>query len=36
MQPLLDNYVKSMKEKGLPGEEVLKWCQNWLKNASAE
>ncbi len=36
MQPLLDNYIKSMKEKGLPGEEVLKWCQNWLKNASAE
>ena len=35
MKPLLDNYVKSMKEKGLPGEEVLKWCQNWLKNALA-
>jgi TRAP-type transport system periplasmic protein len=31
MKPLLDAYVKSMKEKGLPGEESLKWCQDWVK-----
>lgn len=35
MQPLLDAYMKSMKEKGLPGEEVLKWCQDYLKTAPA-
>jgi TRAP-type C4-dicarboxylate transport system substrate-binding protein len=35
MTPLLDAYVKSMKEKGLPGDEVLKWCQDYLKNAPA-
>ncbi len=35
MKPLFDAYVKSMKEKGLPGEEVLTWCQNWLKTAPA-
>ncbi len=33
MQPILSAYVKSMKEKGLPGEEVLKWCQDYLKTA---
>ena len=33
MTPLLDAYVKSMKEKGLPGEEVLKWCLDFLKTA---
>jgi len=27
--------VKSMKEKGLPGEEALKWCQDYLKTAPA-
>jgi TRAP-type C4-dicarboxylate transport system substrate-binding protein len=35
MKPLLDAYVKSMKEKGLPGDEVLKWCQDYLKTAPA-
>jgi TRAP-type C4-dicarboxylate transport system substrate-binding protein len=35
MMPLLDAYVKSMKEKGLPGDEVLKWCQDYLKTAPA-
>jgi TRAP-type C4-dicarboxylate transport system substrate-binding protein len=35
MKPLFDAYVKSMKEKGLPGEEVLTWCRNWLKTAPA-
>jgi len=33
MKPILDAYVKSMKEKGLPGEEALKWCQDYLKTA---
>ena len=31
VKPVLDEYVKSMKEKGLPGEEALKFCQEWLK-----
>jgi TRAP-type C4-dicarboxylate transport system substrate-binding protein len=35
MKPILDAYVKSMKEKSLPGEEVLKWCQDYLKTAPA-
>lgn len=33
MKPILDAYVKSMKEKGLPGEEALKWCLDYLKTA---
>lgn len=32
MKPLLDAYVKRMKEKGLPGEESLKFCQDYLKS----
>ncbi len=36
MKPLFDEYVKNMKAKGLPGEEVLAWCRNWLKNAPAD
>ncbi len=35
MKPLFDAYVKSMKEKGLPGQEALTWCQNYLKTAPA-
>jgi len=35
MKPILDAYVASMKEKGLPGEEVLKWCLDYLKTAPA-
>jgi TRAP-type transport system periplasmic protein len=31
VSPLLDEYVKSMKEKGLPGEETLKFYQERLK-----
>jgi TRAP-type transport system periplasmic protein len=31
VKPLFDDYVKSMKEKGLPGEEALKFCREWLK-----
>jgi TRAP-type transport system periplasmic protein len=31
VQPILNEYVQSMKAKGLPGEEALKFCQDWLK-----
>ncbi|RPI73026.1 MAG: TRAP transporter substrate-binding protein [Desulfobacteraceae bacterium] len=31
VKPLLDGYVKAMKEKGLPGEETLKFCQEEMK-----
>jgi hypothetical protein len=30
-QGLLDEYVKSMKGKGLPGDEALKFCIDQLK-----
>jgi TRAP-type C4-dicarboxylate transport system substrate-binding protein len=29
--PILGNYVEKMKGKGLPGDEALKFCQDWLK-----
>jgi TRAP-type C4-dicarboxylate transport system substrate-binding protein len=31
VQPVLVEYVKNMKAKGLPGEEALTFCQTWLK-----
>ena len=31
MQPILNQYLKETKEKGLPGEEVLKFCKDYLK-----
>lgn len=31
-QPIFNNYVKKMKEKGLPGEEALKFAQDYLKS----
>jgi TRAP-type C4-dicarboxylate transport system substrate-binding protein len=31
VQPVLDDYVKMTKEKGLPGDEVLKFALNYLK-----
>jgi TRAP-type C4-dicarboxylate transport system substrate-binding protein len=31
VRPLLDEYVKNMKEKGLPGEEALKFYQDRVK-----
>jgi len=31
VRPVLDDYVKAMKEKGLPGEEALKFCLEELK-----
>jgi len=30
VRPMLDEYVKNMKEKGLPGEEALKFCMDRL------
>jgi TRAP-type C4-dicarboxylate transport system substrate-binding protein len=30
-EPLFADYVKKMKEKGLPGDEVLKWARDYLK-----
>jgi TRAP-type C4-dicarboxylate transport system substrate-binding protein len=30
-QPILDDYVKKMKEKSLPGEEALKFARDYLK-----
>lgn len=31
VQPILDEYVKNTKKKGLPGDEALKFCQDFLK-----
>jgi len=31
VKPLLEEYVKNTKAKGLPGDEVLKFCQDYLK-----
>jgi TRAP-type transport system periplasmic protein len=31
MNPILDDYVKTMKEKGLPGDQALKFCLDYLK-----
>ncbi len=31
VKPILDEYVKNMKAKGLPGEEALKFCIDYLK-----
>lgn len=31
VQPILDEYVKNMKEKGVPGAEALAFCQGFLK-----
>lgn len=30
MTPILDDYVKAMKARGLPGAEALKFCQDYL------
>jgi len=32
MKPILDEYVKMAKSKGLPGDEALKFCLDFLKN----
>ena len=31
MRPVLDDYVKMAKGKGLPGDEALKFCEEFLK-----
>ncbi len=31
VSPVLDEYVAAMKAKGLPGEEALNFCKEWLK-----
>lgn len=31
VQPVLEEYVKTMEGKGLPGKEALTFCQEWLK-----
>jgi TRAP-type C4-dicarboxylate transport system substrate-binding protein len=31
MKPVLDKYVQKMKAKGLPGEEALKFCLDYIK-----
>jgi TRAP-type C4-dicarboxylate transport system substrate-binding protein len=31
LRPILDDYVKETKSKGLPGEEALKFCLDYLK-----
>jgi TRAP-type transport system periplasmic protein len=31
VQPVLDSYIKMTKEQGLPGDEVLKFAQDYLK-----
>lgn len=36
MKPVLDAYVSDMKTKGLPGEDALKFCLDFVKNAPAK
>ncbi len=31
VKPILDDYVKASKAKGLPGDQALKFCQDYLK-----
>jgi hypothetical protein len=31
VRPILDDYMKEMKAKNLPGEEALKFAQDYLK-----
>jgi len=33
VKPLIDDYVKSTKAKGLPGDEVIKFCLDYLKKS---
>jgi len=30
VKPILEEYVKNMKDKGLPGQEALRFCQETL------
>ena len=34
VQPVLDDYVKMTKEQGLPGDEVLKFALDYIKEKS--
>ncbi|OPY68003.1 MAG: C4-dicarboxylate-binding periplasmic protein precursor [Syntrophorhabdaceae bacterium PtaU1.Bin034] len=31
MRPILDDYVQASRKKGLPGDQALKFCQDYLK-----
>jgi hypothetical protein len=31
VRPVLDDYVRDMKSKGLPGDEALRFCIDYLK-----
>jgi TRAP-type C4-dicarboxylate transport system substrate-binding protein len=31
MKPIISDYVRNIKAKNLPGEEALKFCQDWLQ-----
>jgi TRAP-type transport system periplasmic protein len=31
VRPLLDDYVTAMKAKGLPGDQALKFCLDYIK-----
>jgi len=31
VSPMIDEYIKAMKAKGLPGDEAVKFCKDWLK-----
>jgi TRAP-type C4-dicarboxylate transport system substrate-binding protein len=31
VEPVIDDYLKDMKKKGLPGDEMLKFCKDYLK-----
>jgi len=30
VQPLLDEYAKGAKAKGLPGDEIVKFCKDFI------
>jgi hypothetical protein len=32
VSPMIDEYIKAMKAKNLPGDEAVKFCQDWLKS----
>jgi TRAP-type transport system periplasmic protein len=36
MRPMIDNYIKEMKTKGLPGEEAVKFLQDYVKTAPTD
>jgi TRAP-type C4-dicarboxylate transport system substrate-binding protein len=32
LKPMFDDYIKELKAKGLPGEEAVKFCQDYVKS----